>query len=383
VHYVNRPARQAAAGKVKNFAMSDQDSKPDARLPSGRDEAAGKPPAAAAAPEPELESEPELTTSLDELTLGEPVLGEARISNDVAAAASVDEAAAEAASVEQAAVAAGIMVGGPVEPEVAKATKDTGAAADAAETALPDLGAAGDAPEWLDQADDADRWENIFAAMVATAAPAEEPQDGNHAEKTPQEEAPAGQTPAEAPPAARFRPRNNRNGNGSKGPLSPLMLIIIAAVIGAVILVVAVASLLRGNGTGPEGAPADRPAAGTEGVIAQGVQPVDLQQADCMRDFVDANQPVTVVSCESPHNAQLVATFIYPEEDDFPGRDALAARGQELCGSVDFSATVDRFQPLSLTQARPTEESWQEGDRRVDCIVFSEEGNVITESLIG
>jgi Septum formation len=161
------------------------------------------------------------------------------------------------------------------------------------------------------------------------------------------------------------------------------MLIIIAAVIGAVILVVAVASLLRGNGTGPEGAPADRPAAGTEGVIAQGVQPVDLQQADCMRDFVDANQPVTVVSCESPHNAQLVATFIYPEEDDFPGRDALAARGQELCGSVDFSATVDRFQPLSLTQARPTEESWQEGDRRVDCIVFSEEGNVITESLIG
>lgn len=370
--------------------MSDQDSKPDARLPSGRDEAAGEPPAAAAAPAPELESEPELTTPTDELTLGEPVLGEARISNDVAAAASVDEAAAEAASVEQAAVAAGIMVGGPVEPEVAKATKDTGAAADTAETALPDLGAAGDTPEWLDQANDASRWENIFAAMAATAAPAEEPQekpqdepqDENHAENTPQE-TPAGQTPAEKPPAAQFRPRNNGNGNGTKGPLSPLMLFIIAAAIGAVILVVVVASLLRGNGSGPEGAPADRPAAGTEGVIAQGVQPVDLQQADCMRDFVDANQAVTVVSCGLPHNAQLVATFTYPEEDDFPGREALAARGQELCGSVDFSATVDRFQPLSLTQARPTEESWQEGDRRVDCIVFSEEGNVITESLIG
>jgi len=118
-----------------------------------------------------------------------------------------------------------------------------------------------------------------------------------------------------------------------------------------------------------------------EGVLEDSVSPVDLEAGACLQDFKSVNAEVTVVTCETPHNAQLVATQSYAESESFPGTDALAAKAEEVCSSVIYTDAASKYTDLELNRAVPTQSSWDSGDRRVDCFVVAP-GEDLTESLI-
>ncbi|MCC3281439.1 septum formation family protein [Arthrobacter caoxuetaonis] len=117
------------------------------------------------------------------------------------------------------------------------------------------------------------------------------------------------------------------------------------------------------------------------GVLQDSVKPLDLEAGACLQDFQSVNAEVTVVTCDTPHNAQLVASQTYPDSDAFPGTDALAAKAEEVCSSVVYTDAASKYTDLELNRAVPTQGSWDSGDRRVDCFVVAP-GEELTDSLI-
>ncbi|MCQ1999701.1 septum formation family protein [Arthrobacter zhaoxinii] len=119
-----------------------------------------------------------------------------------------------------------------------------------------------------------------------------------------------------------------------------------------------------------------------EGVISEDVSPLELESGACLQDWDDVNSSATVVTCDTPHNAQLVATESLPEDADFPGTEALEEQVNEVCAAVDYTDAAADLPDLTLTKSIPTEQTWASGDRRVDCFVFAPEDQELTESLV-
>ena len=146
----------------------------------------------------------------------------------------------------------------------------------------------------------------------------------------------------------------------------------LALILGGIVLAAAIAILLFVFVFNDKG----------EGVIEENVSPVDLEAGACLRDWEDVNSRADVVSCETPHDAQLVATEDLPEGDAFPGTAALEDRVNEVCEAVEYADAAQGYPDLKLTKSIPTEQTWSNGDRRVDCFVFTPEGQQLTESLL-
>ncbi|WP_146360673.1 septum formation family protein [Arthrobacter yangruifuii] len=119
-----------------------------------------------------------------------------------------------------------------------------------------------------------------------------------------------------------------------------------------------------------------------EGVISEDVSPVELASGACLQDWEDVNSEATVVTCDTPHSAQLVATESLPEDAGFPGTGALEKRVNEVCAEVDYTDAAAGLPDLLLTKSIPTEQTWAAGDRRVDCFVFSPNDQELTETLV-
>lgn len=157
-------------------------------------------------------------------------------------------------------------------------------------------------------------------------------------------------------------------------------LLLLALLIFAIVSIV---NALRGDDTGTGATPSTTP--GADGIIAENLSPLELEAGACILGFDAANvsADVTTVTCTTPHNAQLLATTSLPEDADFPGEAALNASGDELCNSVPIDEDAAAgYSGLTLTQVTPTSGTWAEGDRRIDCFVVSDEGNVITDTLL-
>lgn len=176
------------------------------------------------------------------------------------------------------------------------------------------------------------------------------------------------------------------SGDAGRPALKPLLLIG-AGILAAIIIIVVIIVSLANRGTEP-GSPAASSAAGAEatpgadGVIAENVTPFDFKSGQCFIDFKAATQNATVVTCETPHAAQLVGTYFYKEADKFPGKDALNVQAEKFCGAVELNDKAADYPALRNSYGLPSEGTWQEGDRRIDCFVVSDKGNAIKASLI-
>ncbi len=149
------------------------------------------------------------------------------------------------------------------------------------------------------------------------------------------------------------------------------------------LLIWGLVALIGGLTSSPESEPVSNGTPGADGIIAENVLPLDIEEGQCLRDFVDINSASTVVTCSTPHNAQLLATEFYADDDEFPGDDALALRAQEVCDGVNLDeGAAASYENLELLRVTPRQGAWSDGDRRVDCLVTSDEGNVISETLI-
>lgn len=113
----------------------------------------------------------------------------------------------------------------------------------------------------------------------------------------------------------------------------------------------------------------------------EGVAPAAYAVGDCFKDFDPEALASTVVSCDTGHSAQLVATFLYPGAAAYPGADPLKAKALEACQAAKLGAAANQFQ-LNYQRSFPSSTSWDSGDRRVDCYVTADAGNVINASVL-
>lgn len=123
-------------------------------------------------------------------------------------------------------------------------------------------------------------------------------------------------------------------------------------------------------------APASRGALPLEGVSA-----LDFRLGDCFKDFDPEAPQSTVVACGTGHSAQLIAVETYPAADAYPGRDQLKQKALDACKTAPLTDRSAGY-ALSYKLAYPSSTSWNTGDRRVDCFVTADTGNVIPESLL-
>lgn len=113
----------------------------------------------------------------------------------------------------------------------------------------------------------------------------------------------------------------------------------------------------------------------------EGVSALDFRLGDCFKDFDPGAPQSTVVACETGHSAQLIAIETYAASDAYPGRDPLKKKALDACkGAPVTDKSADYV--LSYKLAYPSSTSWDKGDRRVDCFVTADTGNVIMESLL-
>ena len=113
----------------------------------------------------------------------------------------------------------------------------------------------------------------------------------------------------------------------------------------------------------------------------EGVGPLDFQLGDCFRDFDPEATQSTIVDCATGHSAQLIAIHLYQAPDAYPGLTALKDKGRETCRNAQLTAAATTYSLLQRN-AYPSSSSWDNGDRRVDCYVTADAGNVIMESLV-
>lgn len=113
----------------------------------------------------------------------------------------------------------------------------------------------------------------------------------------------------------------------------------------------------------------------------EGVGPLDFQPGDCFKDFDPEAPESTIVDCATGHSAQLIAVHHYQESDGYPGLTALKDKGRETCRNAQLAAAATNYD-LKQRNAYPSSTSWDNGDRRVDCYVTADTGNVIMESLV-
>jgi hypothetical protein len=113
----------------------------------------------------------------------------------------------------------------------------------------------------------------------------------------------------------------------------------------------------------------------------EGVSPLDFRVGDCFKDFDPSAPQSTVVACDTEHSAQLVAVHFYAPQDDYPGLTALREKGRETCENAELTAASGNY-VLQQRNSYPSTTSWEKGDRRVDCYVTAEGGNVIKENLL-
>ncbi|MCC3278204.1 septum formation family protein [Arthrobacter sp. zg-Y40] len=195
-------------------------------------------------------------------------------------------------------------------------------------------------------------------AAAAAAGAARKPK-ADATGQTPAVEEPGAPAPAPATAAGPAKGAGRRN--------TKLLLVIGGVVLAAVVAILLVVFVFNGKG---------------EGVVSENVSPVDLEAGACLQDWEDVNSTADVVTCETPHDAQLVASERFEGSDDFPGTAALEDRVNEVCAAVDYADSASSYPDLKVAKSIPTEQTWSNGDRRLDCFVFSPEGQELTESLI-
>jgi len=123
------------------------------------------------------------------------------------------------------------------------------------------------------------------------------------------------------------------------------------------------------------------PPATAQPLPREGVAPAAYAVGDCFQDFDPQALTSTVVACDAPHSAQLVATLQYPDSTKNPGTDALKAKALEVCQAAKLGPAAKQFQ-LNYQRSYPSTTSWESGDRRVDCYVTADGGNVINASVL-
>lgn len=109
------------------------------------------------------------------------------------------------------------------------------------------------------------------------------------------------------------------------------------------------------------------------------VDDVDLELGEC---FNVSGTSVDAIPCDEPHDREVFAVVIHPDEDAFPGADALGAFAEEQCALEvpDFVQEDGLPEDIGLGYFVPLTGAWDAGERDIICF-FSTEAGPITGTL--
>ncbi len=124
------------------------------------------------------------------------------------------------------------------------------------------------------------------------------------------------------------------------------------------------------------------------GTVVEGNDEADvflLQVGDCINDseLGDVVTTLPIVPCSEPHDSETYfeATL---EGDAFPGDDAISEQSDQICydAFAGFVGIAWEESSLGYYPFTPTEQSWDNGDRLVSCMIYDPAGQT-TGSLAG
>jgi hypothetical protein len=102
---------------------------------------------------------------------------------------------------------------------------------------------------------------------------------------------------------------------------------------------------------------------------AQGRSPASyFKEGDCIEAVPKSDQNVTIVDCEKPHAAEVIAVFMLPD-GGFPGQAAIEELKRRCEPELATYAPAAADDPsVRVLKRFPDEASWNIGDRSVTCI---------------
>ncbi|WP_347108544.1 septum formation family protein [Paenarthrobacter sp. S56] len=169
----------------------------------------------------------------------------------------------------------------------------------------------------------------------------------------------------------------------SGDPVKRQRLVIGGIVVGALVLMgVVIWVLLNLLGARPEAAAPTPSASASLGPLPRDTDSKDFQVGDCFANFDPNASKARAVACDTEHTAQLGAAYTYPQDNSFPGTNALKEKGREVCTGIKFNAAANEYTTLLKQAVYPSTSSWERGDRRVDCFIVVNPGNTIKDDLL-
>jgi hypothetical protein len=116
--------------------------------------------------------------------------------------------------------------------------------------------------------------------------------------------------------------------------------------------------------------------------------PFDVAVGDCFdtpaAEDGEVSQLVTV-SCDEPHDNEAYFLFDLEGDDDdeYPGESAIDDLGVAGCSEEfeDYVGTpIEESSLTGVPLLTPSEDSWEDGDREVVCVVFATNGDQLDRS---
>ena len=96
---------------------------------------------------------------------------------------------------------------------------------------------------------------------------------------------------------------------------------------------------------------------------------------------------IATVPCEQPHDVEVAAVLEHPAGPtlDFPGQEAVDAYATDQCivRFEDYVGTPYERSALDVAFVAPDEDGWNDGDRRIACVVYHVDFSDLTGSVEG
>lgn len=122
------------------------------------------------------------------------------------------------------------------------------------------------------------------------------------------------------------------------------------------------------------------PSPGMDGVIAEQAPPHQFEVGDCLTDFTSPLKTATIVTCSTPHQAQLIGIETL-DDVPYPGDPRVTTKAEEACRAIRLDPGTALEGSWNYAFSRPSSGTWEAGDRSVACFLALEKGTT-TASLL-
>lgn len=98
-------------------------------------------------------------------------------------------------------------------------------------------------------------------------------------------------------------------------------------------------------------------------------------------------EAIVDVPCAEPHDVEVAAVLDHPAgpELDFPGEEAVDAYALDQCllRFEEYVGVAYEASALDVAFVAPGEDGWDDGDRRIACVVYAVDFTDLTGSVAG